>query len=132
MLTSIGNPILLLVIGLVFTALAQSSTAITAILISMAAAGIQIGNGGNSILFVILGTNIGTCVTALMSSVGANTNAKRASMIHKKENKILLVSAIICSIVIVVISILFFVYELDSAISIGFLVLLPVVYNKLQ
>ena len=82
LLTSIGNPILLLVIGLVFTALAQSSTAITAILISMAAAGIQIGNGGNSILFVILGTNIGTCVTALMSSVGANTNAKRASMIH--------------------------------------------------
>lgn len=44
---------------------------------------------------------------------------------YKKENKILLVSAIICSIVIVVISILFFVYELDSAISIGFLVLLP-------
>ena len=44
---------------------------------------------------------------------------------YKKENKTLLVSAIICSIVIVVISILFFVYELDSAISIGFLVLLP-------
>lgn len=44
---------------------------------------------------------------------------------YKKENKILLVSAIFCSIVIVVISILFFVYELDSAISIGFLVLLP-------
>ena len=44
---------------------------------------------------------------------------------YKKENKKLLVSAIICSIVIVVISILFFVYELDKTISIGFLVLLP-------
>ena len=44
---------------------------------------------------------------------------------YKKENKTLLVSAIICSIVIVFISILFFVYELDNAISIGFLLLLP-------
>ena len=44
---------------------------------------------------------------------------------YKKENKTLLVSAIICSIVIVVISILFFVYELDNTISVGLLVLLP-------
>ena len=44
---------------------------------------------------------------------------------YKKENKTLLGSAIICSVVIVVISILFFVYELDNAMSIGFLVLLP-------
>ena len=44
---------------------------------------------------------------------------------YKKENKTLLFSGIICSIVIVVISILFFVYELDKTISIGFLVLLP-------
>ena len=44
---------------------------------------------------------------------------------YRKENKTLLVSAIICSIVIVVISILFFVYELDNTISVGFLVLLP-------
>ena len=44
---------------------------------------------------------------------------------YKKENKTLLASAIICSIVIVFISILFFVYELDNAISVGFLVLLP-------
>lgn len=44
---------------------------------------------------------------------------------YKKENITLLISAIFCSFVIVVISILFFVYELDSTISIGFLVLLP-------
>ena len=44
---------------------------------------------------------------------------------YKKENKTLLVSDIICSIVIVVISILFFVYELDNTISVGLLVLLP-------
>ena len=44
---------------------------------------------------------------------------------YKKENKTLLISAIICSIVIVVISILFFVYELDTTMAIGILVFLP-------
>ena len=86
MLNSISNPILLLLIGTAITALVQSSTAVTTILISMVAANITIGNGGNSILFVILGTNIGTCVSALVSSVGANANAKRASFIHLMFN----------------------------------------------
>ena len=44
---------------------------------------------------------------------------------YKKENKTLLVGGIICSIVLVVISILFFVYELDNTIAVGFLVFLP-------
>jgi len=86
MLKTISNPLVLLLIGFALTAIAQSSTAVTSIIITMAAAGIQIGSGGNSVLFVILGTNIGTCVTALMSSVGANTNAKRASLIHLMFN----------------------------------------------
>ena len=60
----------------------QSSTAVNAILLSMLTAGIQIGNGGNAILYIVLGTNIGTCVTALISSMGATTNAKRAALIH--------------------------------------------------
>lgn len=85
-LTSINNPFLLLLIGLGITAVLQSSSAVTTIIISMAAAGITIGNGGNSVLYVILGTNIGTCVTALLSSIGANANAKRASLIHLMFN----------------------------------------------
>lgn len=48
----------------------------------MVAAGIGIGSGGNAILYIVLGTNIGTCVTALISSAGATTNAKRAALIH--------------------------------------------------
>ena len=48
----------------------------------MLASGIQIGSGGNALLYIVLGTNIGTCVTALLSSVGAGTNAKRAALIH--------------------------------------------------
>lgn len=81
-LATIGNPFVLLIIGIIATALVQSSAAIATILISMVGAGIQVGTGGNSILYVILGTNIGTCVTALLSSIGANANAKRASLIH--------------------------------------------------
>lgn len=82
LLTSINNPFLLLFIGVVFTALVQSSSAVTTIVISMVSAGLSIGSSPNSVLFLILGTNIGTCVTALISSIGASTNAKRTSIIH--------------------------------------------------
>lgn len=82
LLSSISNPFLLLLIGIFFTALLQSSSAVTTMLISMVGSGIVIGAGGNSILYVILGSNIGTCITALFSSLGASTNAKRASVIH--------------------------------------------------
>ena len=85
-LATISNPILLLLIGVVTTALVQSSAAITTIIISMVGAGISIGSGGNSILYVILGTNIGTCVSALISSIGASANAKRAGLIHLMFN----------------------------------------------
>ena len=88
MLSSIRNPLLLLLIGIVFTALLNSSAAVTSIIISMAAAGLFIGGEptGNYALFVILGSNIGSCVTALMSSFGANINAKRTSLIHLMFN----------------------------------------------
>ena len=76
------EPIVLMLIGALITAIMQSSTAVNAILLSLVSAGIQIGGGGNSILYIILGTNIGTCVTALISSIGATTNAKRSALIH--------------------------------------------------
>lgn len=85
-ITSVTNPILLLLIGAAVTALFQSSGAVTSIVISIAAAGITIGNGGNSVLFVIMGSNIGTCVTALLSAIGATANGKRASIIHLMFN----------------------------------------------
>ena len=84
----IKNPVLLLLIGIAFTALLNSSAAVTSVIISMAAAGLAIGGDskGNYALFVILGSNIGSCVTALMSSLGASTNAKRTSLIHLMFN----------------------------------------------
>ena len=87
-LAAIKNPVLLLLIGVAFTALLNSSAAVTSIIISMAAGELYIGGNpsGNYALFVILGSNIGSCVTALMSSLGASTNAKRTSMIHLMFN----------------------------------------------
>lgn len=79
---TVTNPFLLFLIGILLTALVQSSSAITSVIIAMSVAGLTIGTGGNEVLFIILGTNIGSCVTALMSSASAGANAKRASLIH--------------------------------------------------
>ena len=86
LLQNVNNPFLLLFIGIALTALLQSSSALTTILIAMVTAGLMIGNGPNDILYVILGTNIGSCVTALLSSFGASINGKRASLIHLMFN----------------------------------------------
>lgn len=74
-----GNhfPLLLIFIGAAFTALIQSSTAVTGILIALSSA-LNLQNA----VFIILGSNIGTCVTALISSIGTSTNAKRTALIH--------------------------------------------------
>ncbi len=82
LLSVIKNPFLLLLLGIAITALVQSSTAVNAIIITMASLGITIGGGGNAALYIIIGSNIGTCVTALISSLGASANAKRAALIH--------------------------------------------------
>lgn len=81
-LSSISNPFLLLLFGVVFTAILQSSSAVTTIIIAMVGQGLTIGGGGNAVLFIILGSNIGSCVTALISSIGTSVNARRTSMIH--------------------------------------------------
>lgn len=78
----VTSPFLLFLIGILLTALVQSSSVTTSVIIAMSVAGVQIGTGGNEVLFIILGTNIGSCVTALMSSFGAGANARRAGLIH--------------------------------------------------
>lgn len=83
---NITSPFLLFFLGIALTALVQSSSAITSVIIAMSVAGLRIGTGGNEMLYIILGTNIGSCVTALMSSFGASTNARRTSMIHLMFN----------------------------------------------
>jgi len=77
--TTITNPILLILVGMIFTAAIQSSSATTSILIVLAGSGIITFQ---STIFAVLGANVGTCVTVVLASLGANTNAKRTAAIH--------------------------------------------------
>ena len=73
------NPILGVMAGTVLTAIIQSSSASVGILQALASTG-QVSYG--AAIPIIMGQNIGTCVTALLSSVGANKNARRAAVVH--------------------------------------------------
>ena len=73
------NPILGVLAGTVLTAIIQSSSASVGILQALASTG-QVSYG--AAIPIIMGQNIGTCVTALLSSVGANKNARRAAVVH--------------------------------------------------
>ena len=78
-LEKIDFPLALLLLGIVFTALMQSSSAMAGLIIVMVQGGsMDMG----SALFIILGSNIGTCVTALISTIGTSINAKRTGIIH--------------------------------------------------
>lgn len=78
-LTMFQNPILGVIAGAVLTGIIQSSSASVGILQALSATGsITFG----AAIPIILGQNIGTCVTALISCIGANKNAKRAAMVH--------------------------------------------------
>ena len=81
----IDHPLLLIIVGIVFTGLIQSSSASTGVVITMVGAGVL---PLDLALFIILGANIGTCVTALLASIGANANSKRVALIHFTFNVI--------------------------------------------
>ncbi len=76
---NIDFPPLLILVGVILTALMQSSSASTGIVITMVGTGIL---PLELALFIVLGANIGTCVTALLASIGANANSKRVALIH--------------------------------------------------
>ncbi len=79
------NPVLGVIVGTVVTAIIQSSSASVGILQALSATG-AVSYG--AAIPIIMGQNIGTCVTAMLSSVGANKNARRASFIHLSFNVI--------------------------------------------
>lgn len=81
-LSVVKNPFLLLLIGVVATGIVQSSSAVTSIVVVLAMSGVLIGGTGDGVYYVVIGSNIGTCVTAIISSIGANPNARRAAVIH--------------------------------------------------
>jgi phosphate:Na+ symporter len=79
------NPFLGMAAGAVLTAIIQSSSASVGILQALAVTG-QVSYG--AAIPIIMGQNIGTCVTAMLSSIGANKNAKRAALVHLSFNVI--------------------------------------------
>ena len=85
LLTMFSNPILGMLAGTILTAVIQSSSASVGILQALCVTG---SVTFSSALPIIMGQNIGTCVTALISGIGANKNAKRAAVVHLYFNLI--------------------------------------------
>lgn len=102
------NPILGLGVGLVVTAVIQSSAASVGILIALAVNGLVTWD---SAVYIIMGQNIGTCATALLSSIGASRNAKGAAYIHLMFN-------VVGSIIFSIVAYIFFIFnpELGSSV----------------
>ena len=77
--TTISNPVLLLLLSLGFTALIQSSSAATGIYIALMGVGAM---STYQAFFLVMGANIGTCVTAIWAGIGASADAKRVAFLH--------------------------------------------------
>ncbi len=78
-LSGIGNPLLLVLLGAVFTAIIQSSSVMTSIALAMVVTGlIGIDQG----IYLTMGSNIGSCVVAVIAGITSGTNAKRTALIH--------------------------------------------------
>lgn len=78
-LASISNPILLVLIGTILTAIIQSSSVMTSVAITMAFTGlINLDQG----IYLTMGSNIGSCVVAIIAGLTSSTNAKRTALIH--------------------------------------------------
>lgn len=103
------NPILGVLVGTVLTAIIQSSSASIGILQALSATG-QITLG--AAIPIIMGQNIGTCVTALLSSFGSNKNGKRVAVVHLSFN---IIGTIICLLIFSLISGIFKPVILDDA-----------------
>ncbi len=92
LLTAFTNPFVAVLVGAVFTGVIQSSAASVAILQAFAAGGtVTFGMA----IPIIMGQNIGTCVTALLSSIGVNRNAKKVAVVHLAFN---IIGTVVCLI----------------------------------
>ena len=96
MMATLSNPILGILFGTVFTALIQSSAASVGILQTLAAAGVV---QFSSSVYILFGQNIGTCITAVMASVGVSRDAKRATCVHVLFN---VIGTVIFTVVVMV------------------------------
>ncbi len=105
LLTAFENPILSVVIGAVFTGMIQSSAASVGILQALSLTG---AISYRMAIPVIMGQNIGTCVTSLISSIGVNKNAKRVTVVHMSFN---IIGTIVCLVMF---------YGIDAIVHLSF------------
>lgn len=106
-----SNPVLGVLAGAALTAVIQSSSASVGILQALSATG-QVTYG--AALPIIMGQNIGTCVTALLSSVGTNKNAKRAAVVHLLFN---IIGTVVCLAIYCILNGIFHFAIVDTAIN---------------
>ena len=83
--TKFNNPFIGIIAGMIFTALIQSSSASVGILQALAVSGVI---GLPQAVYILFGQNIGTCITAVLASIGTKVNAKRTTIIHIMFNVI--------------------------------------------
>ena len=125
MMTAFNNPLLGVLVGAVFTGIIQSSAASVGILQALALTGsITYGMA----IPIIMGQNIGTCVTAIISSIGVNRNAKRVAAVHISFN---VIGTVVCLILFFGGNLIFHFSFMDSVIGAGGIALCHTVFNVL-
>ena len=96
LMTQFSNPLLGILVGAVFTAIIQSSSASVGILQALAATGMI---PLSSAVYVLFGQNIGTCITAVLASIGTKVNARRTTVIHLMFNIIgTIIFTVVCMV----------------------------------
>lgn len=83
MVSTFSNPLVGIAVGAIFTAIIQSSSASVGILQALAVSGVV---GLDTSVYVLFGQNIGTCITAVLASIGTSRNAKRTTVVHLSFN----------------------------------------------
>ena len=123
MMTAFNNPLLGVLVGAVFTGIIQSSAASVGILQALALTGsITYGMA----IPIIMGQNIGTCVTAIISSIGVNRNAKRVAAVHISFN---VIGTVLCLILFFGGDMLFQFAFMDATIGAGGIAVCHTIFN---
>ena len=117
------NPILGVLVGAVLTAVIQSSSASVGILQALAATG-AVSYG--AAIPIIMGQNIGTCITAIISSVGTTKNARRAALVHLSFN---VIGTVICLIIFALVKVLLAPVLLNEAATFAGIAIAHSVFN---
>ncbi len=122
-LTAFSNPFLGVLVGAVFTGIIQSSAASVGILQALSSTGALTFGAA---IPIIMGQNIGTCVTSLISSIGANKNAKRVAMVHVYFN---VIGTVLCLAVFYLLNSIFRFSFIDGPITAMNIALVHTVFN---